>query len=78
MTSLETPNLPESMTEITPEGMGHDDTDNRTGPCPSGHGIMIRAKVDIDEPFYLEKCTTCGGIWFDHGEWLRIVENNFA
>lgn len=52
--------------------------DKKTGVCPSGHGVMIRAKVDIDEPFYLEKCTACGGIWFDKGEWLRIAENNLA
>ncbi len=39
---------------------------------------MIRAKVDLDEPFYLEKCTTCGGIWFDWGEWLRVVENDLT
>lgn len=54
------------------------DHDHKTGMCPSGHGIMIRAKVDIDEPFYLEKCSACGGIWFDKGEWLRIAENNLA
>lgn len=52
--------------------------DDKTGLCPAGHGIMIRAKVDIDEPFYLEKCTACGGIWFDKGEWLRIAESNLA
>ncbi len=48
------------------------DNDQVTGLCPSGHGIMIRAKVDLDEPFYLEKCIACGGIWFDKGEAQRI------
>jgi Zn-finger nucleic acid-binding protein len=48
------------------------DHDQVTGICPSGHGIMIRAKVDLPEPFYLEKCITCGGIWFDKGEAQRI------
>jgi Zn-finger nucleic acid-binding protein len=55
-----------------------DHHDKKTGLCPSGHGIMIRAKVDIDEPFYLEKCTACGGIWFDRGEWVKIAELNLA
>jgi Zn-finger nucleic acid-binding protein len=55
-----------------------DDHDEKTGLCPSGHGIMIRAKVDMDEPFYLEKCTACGGIWFDRGEWVKIAELNLA
>lgn len=60
------------------ESTVENDFDGVTGLCPSGHGIMIRAKVEIDEPFYLEKCTSCGGIWFDKGEWHRIAENNLA
>lgn len=51
--------------------------DQVTGLCPAGHGIMIRAKVDSSDPFYLEKCVTCGGIWFDKGEAQRLVESNF-
>jgi Zn-finger nucleic acid-binding protein len=39
---------------------------------------MIRARVDIDEPFYLEKCVACGGIWFDKGERRKIIEGNFT
>ena len=52
--------------------------DHKTGICPAGHGIMIRAKVDVDDPFYLEKCSTCGGIWFDQGEWQRVLNNNLV
>ena len=59
--------------ESAPEGQ-----DSKTGLCPSGHGIMIRAKIELDEPFFLEKCTACGGIWFDKGEWQRIAETNLA
>lgn len=61
------------------DGVGStDDMDKKTGLCPAGHGIMIRARVALDQPFYLEKCTACGGIWFDKGEWLRIAEHNLA
>ncbi len=70
-----------NLTDITFENIEVDSTsenDDKTGLCPSGHGIMIRAKVDIDEPFYLEKCTACGGIWFDKGEWQRIAENSLS
>ncbi|TWI76807.1 TFIIB-like protein [Desulfobotulus alkaliphilus] len=70
-----------SLTDISIETIDNDtvaDNDSKTGLCPSGHGLMIRAKVDIDEPFYLERCTACGGIWFDNGEWLRIAENNLS
>ena len=50
--------------------------DGKTGLCPNGHGIMLRAKVDThDDLFYLEKCTKCGGIWFDKGELKRMNES---
>jgi len=39
---------------------------------------LIRAKIAVEPPFYLEKCTTCGGIWLDNGEWERIVSNNLV
>lgn len=51
-------------------------TDARTGFCPKGHGLMIRARVEIEEdPFYLEQCPQCMGIWFDHGEWNRLASS---
>jgi Zn-finger nucleic acid-binding protein len=78
MANLGASDFIEAVTEICPKKIAGNDSDKKTGVCPFGHGIMMRAKVDIDEPFYLEKCTTCGGIWFDQGEWLRIVENNFV
>lgn len=49
------------------------DADRRTGVCPHGHGIMLRARVHLSEPFYLERCPHCGGIWFDAGEWNRLA-----
>lgn len=52
------------------------DRDSMTGLCPNGHGIMIRAKVHLEPHFHLEKCSSCGGIWFDYGELNRIIENN--
>ena len=47
---------------------GHESHDHQTGLCPNGHGLMLRARVDVEDPFYLERCTRCGGIWFDEGE----------
>ncbi|BCS96721.1 hypothetical protein DSLASN_23530 [Desulfoluna limicola] len=70
--------FPNTVTATMNEHLSEDSHDKKTGICPSGHGLMIRAKVDIDEPFYLERCTACGGIWFDKGEWQRIGENNLA
>jgi Zn-finger nucleic acid-binding protein len=79
---LESKNLPgfiENLKSSSP-ATGEDTSlnDDKTGLCPAGHGIMIRAKIGIDNPFFLEKCTTCGGIWFDNGEWLRVVNSDLT
>lgn len=50
--------------------------DARTGLCPFGHGILIRAKVEIDDSFYLERCPECMGIWFDKGEWNKLAQSH--
>ncbi|MCB9649753.1 MAG: zf-TFIIB domain-containing protein [Deltaproteobacteria bacterium] len=50
--------------------------DGRTGLCPLGHGILIRAKVDADPGFYLERCAICHGIWFDKGEWNALAQSH--
>lgn len=47
--------------------------ERKTGNCPRGHGLLMRAKVYEEEPYYLEKCPKCGGYWFDHGEWDRLL-----
>ncbi len=48
--------------------------DLRTGLCPDGHGILLRARVgEVSEGFHLERCGTCHGVWFDSGEWERIA-----
>jgi Zn-finger nucleic acid-binding protein len=52
--------------------------DKKAGSCPHGHGILIRAKIDVKSPFYLEKCAVCGGIWFDKGEWRRLAESHLV
>lgn len=62
--------------EDSPESAGNDDPDSRTGLCPESHGIMIRARVPLDPPFFLERCSACGGIWFDRGELNRILESD--
>lgn len=45
----------------------------RTGQCPDGHGLLRRARVTLHDPYYLERCARCGGVWFDAGEWTRAV-----
>ena len=52
------------------------DPDQRTGLCPMGHGILIRAKVELEDPFHLERCVECHGIWFDPGEWHILASSH--
>lgn len=47
--------------------------DLRTGACPDGHGLLRRARVTNDDPYFLERCARCGGVWFDPGDWSRLL-----
>jgi len=48
----------------------------RTGQCPEGHGLLRRARVTWHDPYFLERCARCGGVWFDAGEWSRAVADD--
>ncbi|MEO8904037.1 MAG: zf-TFIIB domain-containing protein [Polyangiaceae bacterium] len=50
--------------------------DKRTGQCPDGHGLLRRARVAWHEPYFLERCGRCGGVWFDAGEWQRAAADD--
>jgi Zn-finger nucleic acid-binding protein len=43
--------------------------DAKAASCPDCGRIMARGKITLRQPFYLEHCLTCGGIWCDRGEW---------
>jgi Zn-finger nucleic acid-binding protein len=47
--------------------------DSKAGLCPECNRYLSRAKVSLKTPFYVERCTNCGGIWCDQGEW-NILE----
>ena len=52
--------------------------DKKGGFCPFEHGLLERARVEIDdggEPFYLERCRSCSGVFFDDGEWNRLAHS---
>lgn len=57
----------------TGEGSEGAELDSRAGLCPEGHGILTRAQTHVDGGFFLERCATCSGVWFDKGEWHRIA-----
>ncbi len=43
--------------------------DTRAALCPECGHYLSRAKVALKNPFYVERCPNCGGIWCDRGEW---------
>lgn len=52
--------------------------DKKGGFCPFEHGLLDRVRVELDdggEPFYLERCRTCSGVFFDDGEWSRLAHS---
>lgn len=55
------------------------DIDRKTGLCPMGHGILVRARVELegDQGFYLERCGFCRGVWLDCGEWQRLAASRY-
>lgn len=48
--------------------------DNRAGLCPKCDRYLSRSKVNIKTPFYVERCSACGGFWCDRGEWEALGE----
>lgn len=49
--------------------------DAKVGLCPRSHGMLIRITIFDEEPYSLERCVQCGGMWFDGGEWERLRKN---
>ena len=42
--------------------------------CPQDGRIMGRYKVGAGNTFWLDRCATCSGVWFDGDEWEATVE----
>jgi Zn-finger nucleic acid-binding protein len=52
--------------------------DAKAGLCPECGSYLARARVNLRKPFYVERCSSCSGIWCDRGEWdiLEKLELN--
>src|SRR5437763_1861151 len=44
--------------------------------CPECGHFLTHAKVGHGLPFHIDRCTTCGGMWFNAGEWQALRERN--
>jgi len=42
--------------------------------CPQDSHIMSRYRVAEEGSFWLDRCATCGGTWFDGTEWDATVQ----
>ena len=49
--------------------------DSKAGFCPECGSYLSRSKINIKQPFYIECCMSCRGIWFDNGEEWQILED---
>ena len=38
--------------------------------------MLRRARVTFHDPYFLERCARCGGVWFDAGEWTRAAADD--
>src|SRR5688500_2761878 len=54
-----------SLVEVPPSAPEH----NFAKLCPECSHIMNRVKIELDSPFYIDRCGNCGGIWLDVGKW---------
>ena len=41
--------------------------------CPQDGRIMGRYRTTGDDGFWIDRCSTCGGAWFDGSEWEATV-----
>lgn len=44
--------------------------------CPNCGRFLTRARVGRGVNFHLDRCYTCGGIWFDADEWQSLKDRN--
>jgi Zn-finger nucleic acid-binding protein len=49
-----------------------DNTDAKV--CIECSHILRKFKVSHDLDFYIDRCMTCGGIWFDRNEWQAMSQ----
>ena len=51
--------------------------DGLAGFCPRCKGLLVRARVEGRQPFHLDRCPACAGVWFDAGEWAAVASSEW-
>ncbi|NET31130.1 MAG: zf-TFIIB domain-containing protein [Cyanothece sp. SIO1E1] len=67
--SLPEPNVEAVLSKNLDVDFVQSSLDTRASLCPACGRYLSRAKVNFKTPFYVERCSSCGGIWCDLGEW---------
>lgn len=44
--------------------------------CPTCKHLLFKYRLRSDIHFHLDHCRSCGGVWFDKGEWEALVSVN--
>jgi len=68
------PNLPERRPQEA-ESLPVEDSARAMICAECGH-ILTRCRVGGEIRFHLDRCATCGGMWFDRNEWEVLRERN--
>lgn len=48
--------------------------DTKAALCPECRRYLSRSKIQLDKPFYIERCPQCNGFWCDRGEWDILTQ----
>ncbi len=66
--------IPEKSVEFTVDLPASDSKQAKV--CIECGHLMLRNKVGHGIPFYLDRCSACGGVWFDKNEWDVLKSRN--
>lgn len=65
---------PTSLNAPAPTSVPHTESE-KAKICPDCGRLLRRYKVWPDVDFYLDRCNTCNGVWFDQNEWDILKEH---
>ncbi|MEO1347291.1 MAG: zf-TFIIB domain-containing protein [Cyanobacteria bacterium J06635_15] len=67
----------ETLPEKAPEDLSLEIVDHQKIIfCLDCHHLMLKYRVGHGTNFYLDRCSKCGGVWFDRNEWEALKQRN--
>jgi Zn-finger nucleic acid-binding protein len=68
---------PGKLAEFAAEDYKPSPYDTQAALCPACGSYLARAKINLNNPFFIERCPSCNGIWCDGGEWEMLEKLEF-